>query len=722
MKTFRREKTPVMIQMDSSECGAVVLAMMLAYFHRYVPSSEVREACGVSRDGSKAINIIKAARKYGLEAHGLQLSLEAVQELPPPFIVYWQFNHFLIVEGFDKDKVYLNDPATGPRTVTMKEFAVSFTGVVLFMNPGPDFKTGGQAEPGIIQMLWQRLTGSRSQFFYIIFITLALSIPLIGVAVFAKIFFDDILLANQHNWLPGLLIGMAIAALSMALLTGLRRYYLIRLYFKLKLTGMSQFFWRLLHLPLSFFQQRANGDITERIESHSYLADMLTNKLSSNLADLFGLILLGAVMIVLSPLLAIVTILVAVINFLLLLFLSGRNITASQRFAQIEGQLASIEMNGIQIIETLKANTVEDQFFNHWAAVHARKVNSEQAMAVTSWILKILPALSQGFNMIVLLGLGGWLIMHQQLTPGGLIAMQILLISFNRPLLELLEMGEHYFKLRGEIARIADVNDQNPENILSKKIEALPDEGPMRRIETDILEFRHIEFGYSRLEPPILVDISLQVQLGQRIAIVGPTGGGKSSIAKLICGLFAPWSGEILVKGVPLAHISRADLAEWVGLVDQNIFLFAASVRENLTLWNPKISDAQIYQALKLADMDEIIRARGGLNCRVEEFGKNFSGGQVQRLEIARALIANPQLLVLDEATSALDPLVEQKIYTNLRQQGSTLIIIAHRLSAIRDCDQILVINEGKIVQQGRHETLIHDSGLYKDLVSLEIQ
>ena len=715
MKTFRREKTPVIIQMDNSECGAVVLAIMLAYFRRYVPPSEVREVCGVSRDGSKAINIIKAARKYGLEAHGLQLSLEAIQELPPPFIVYWQFNHFLIVEGFDKDKVYLNDPATGPRTITMKEFAVSFTGVVLFMNPGADFKTGGQPEPGLMQILWQRLAGSRSQFFYIIFITLSLSIPIISTAFFAKIFLDDIWLAGQHEWLPGLLLCMAIAALLMALLTGLRRYYLIRLYFKLKLTGISRFFWRLLHLPLNFFQQRASGDITERIESHSYLADILTNKLASNIADLFSLILSGTVMIVLSPILAMVTILVTVINFLLLFLLSYRKIAASRQLAQVEGQLASIEINGIQIIETLKANTVENQFFNHWAAVHPRKINTEQSIAISAWIVKILPALSQGFNMIVLLGLGGWLIMHEQLTPGGLIAMQILLINFNRPLLELLEMGEHYFKLRGEIARIADVNDQSLETILG--------ETTATDFKADyILELRHIEFGYSRLEPPILADISLQVKPGQRVAIVGPTGGGKSSIAKLICGLFSPWSGELLIKGAPLDHITRADLAQWVGLVDQQIFLFAASVRDNLTLWNPKISDEEIYRALKIAHMDELIRARGGLNCRVDEFGKNFSGGQVQRLEIARALIANPQLLVLDEATSALDPLVEQKIYNNLREQGSTLIIIAHRLSAVRDCDQIIVINEGRIVQQGRHEDLIHGSGLYKDLVSLEIQ
>lgn len=715
MKIFRREKTPVMVQMDNSECGAVCLAIMLAYFHRYVSPSEMREACGVGRDGSKAINIIKAARKYGLEAHGLQLSLAAVQELPPPFIVYWQFNHFLIVEGFEGDKVYLNDPASGQRTITLNEFSAGFTGVVLFMSPGEQFKPGGRPEPGLVQLLWRRLRGSRRQFFYIILVTLTLSIPLIGMAFFVKIFLDHILLSAQHNWLPGLLLCMGLAALLMAVLTGLRRYYLIRLFLKLKLTGMSRFFSHLLHLPLAFFQQRATGDIAERIESHGYLAEVLTNQSTAALADVLSLILVGAVMVMVSPVLAAVTIFIAVINFSLLWLVARRNIGASRQFAQVSGLLTSIEMNGIQIIETLKANAVENQFFSHWAAVHAKKFNSEQVMIASSRILKILPPLSQGLNIILLLGMGGWLILQNQLTPGSLVAMQILLLSLNRPLLELLEIGEHYFQLKGEIARVADVEDQQSENILSKNTAPV--------LETNfMLELRHIEFGYSRLEPPILADISLRVGRGERVAIVGPTGGGKSSIAKLICGLFSPWSGEVWVNGLPLIEISRADLAKWVGVVDQHIFLFAASVRDNLTLWNSQISDEEIYQALKIAEIDELISARGGLNCRVEEFGKNFSGGQVQRLEIARALIAKPQLLVLDEATAALDPLVEQKIYTNLRQQGSTLLIIAHRLSAIRDCDQIVVINEGKIVQQGRHQDLIRISGLYKDLVSLEIQ
>ncbi len=398
IKKFRRERTPPILQMDSAECGAVALAIIMAYFGRYVPLSEVREACDVSRDGSKAINIIKAARRYGLDAHGMQLNLDNVQLLPPPFIIYWQFNHFLILEGFEGDHVYLNDPATGPRTETIEEFSRSFTGVALFMTPNVHFLPGGKAEPGIFKLLWQYLAGSHGSFFYIIFVALSLALPMAGLAFLTKIFLDNILLGGQHDWLPGLLLAMLGAALMMGALTWLKRYYLIRLYMKLKLSGALKFFWRLLHLPLSFFQQRASGDIAERVEAHSYLANTLADKMTHNIAGLLTMLVLGAAMLLLSVPLAIINLAMALINFLLLWMVSRRNADLSKRFAQTAGKLSGIEMNGIQIIETLKANAVEDQFFNYWAAVHAQKISCEQRMEISEEILKILPVLLPGIK------------------------------------------------------------------------------------------------------------------------------------------------------------------------------------------------------------------------------------------------------------------------------------------------------------------------------------
>lgn len=539
------------------------------------------------------------------------------------------------------------------------------------------------------------------------------------MAFFTKIFLDNILLGGQRTWLPGLLTALLVSAGLMAILTGLKRYYLIRLYTKFKKTSSSQFFWHLLQLPLKFFQQRATGDIAERVEAHSYLADILADKMTSHIASIFIMLGFAVAMCLLNWPLAVVNIAITMLNFCLLWAISRRNIDLGRRFVQTDGKLSGIEMNGIQIIETLKANAVENQFFKHWAAVHAQKIESEQQIAKNENYLRILPIFSQGLNIVILLGLGSWFIMHNQLSPGGLIAIQILLIGFNRPLIELLEVSEYFYKLKGDVARIADVKQQATEDILSSVDTTL---NLSTKTPQPLLELRQVQFGYSKLEPPIFANISLKINAGERVAIVGPTGGGKSSMAKLICGLYAPWSGEILLQDVPLREVSRAHLASLIGVVDQHIFLFAASIRDNLTLWNPKIADNTIYQALKIAHIDEVVRERGGLECWVEERGRNFSGGQVQRLEIARALLGNPQLLILDEATAALDPLVEQKIYANLRRQHCTLVIIAHRLSTIRDCDQIIVIDEGRIVQQGRHELLIEDSGLYKELVSLEIQ
>jgi ATP-binding cassette, subfamily C, bacterial len=713
------EKTPTILQMDNAECGAVTLAIILAYFGRFTAIAELREACDVTRDGSKAINIIKAARQYGLDAHGMQVNLENVVKLPPPFIAYWEFNHFLVIEGFAEDTVYLNDPANGRRSISMTEFSRSFTGIVLFMHPGPDFQPGGIAEPPIWQLLWQRLSGSRWSFAYIIFTAAMLAAPLIALAGFAKIFLDNILLDGQQDWLPILLLSMVITAILMAILAWLKRYYLVRLYMKLKITGVAQFFWRLLHLPLNFFQQRATGDIVDRVEAHGYVAEVLADKITNNIAGMFMMGIIALAMFLLSWPLALINLVMTLLNFLLLWIVSRRNSELGRGFAQAEGKLSAIEINGVQIIETLKANAVESQFFNQWASAHAQKVMNEQHIENNEGLLKILPVLSQGLNMVALLAVGAWLILHDQLSPGGLIAMQILLFSFNRPLLEFLGIGDYLYKLKGEVARLVDVEQQALSSVLDITLTTPPlpkvTAGPM-------LEFRQVTFGYSKLEPPVFAGISLRVNPGERIAVVGPTGGGKSSLAKLICGLYAPWEGEILVQGVPLAQISRPHLAEFAGLVDQQIFLFAATLRDNLTLWNPQVSDANIYRALNIAGIADLVKERGGLDCWVEERGRNFSGGQVQRLEIARALIANPQLLILDEATAALDPLIEQQIYENLTQQHCTLVIIAHRLSAVRDCDQIIVLDEGKIVQQGRHEFLIKDSGLYKELVSLEIQ
>lgn len=718
-KFHQREKTPTILQMDNAECGAVVLAIILAYFGRYLPISELREACGVSRDGSKAINIIKAARRYGLDAHGMQLTLEQAKLLPPPFIVYWQFNHFLVVEGFAADQVYLNDPATGRRTVSEIEFAQGYTGIVLFMDPGPEFQTAGKAPPSMAALIWQYILGARLIFLYILISGLLLSAPVIGLVFFTKLYFDTVLIGLQNSWAGLFLLGLLIIAVLTISLTALRRFFITRFYMKLKLAGVTHFFYRLLHLPIHFFLQRAAGDLVERTEINSQVANIIAERITSHLVDLINLIILAIVMFFISWPLALINVVLGLSGVWIHWLLSQRTQDLSSRLLQSIGKLSAIEINGIQIIETLKANAAEDQFFNLWANAHAEKVTNEQAVAVKEMHGQVLTVFLWGLNLFALIAAGSVLIFQGGLTTGGLLAMLILFAAFTRPMMLLAGSQDVLHRLKGDLARIYDVRHHRLENILSPAPKAAL---IMQPAAATVLEFNNIVFGYSQLEPPIFSGISFQVKEGERIAIVGPTGGGKSSAAKLICGLYAPWSGEILINGVELSKTSREQLAQYVGLVDQEIYLFSATLRENLTLWNSQISDSAIYQALRIACMDETVRQRGGLDCWVEERGKNFSGGQVQRLEIARALIANPKLLILDEATSALDPLLEQQIYLNLQQQNCTLVIIAHRLSAIRDCHSILVIDQGKIVQQGRHQDLIETNGLYKELVSLEIQ
>ncbi len=713
----KREKTPSLLQMDNAECGAVVLAIILAYFGRYIPISEAREACDVSRDGSKAINIIKAARHYGLNAHGMQLTLEQTKQLPPPFIVYWQFNHFLIVEGFNADKVYLNDPATGPRTINAHEFAQGYTGIVLFMDPGPEFQPEGKPGPSIGYLVWQYIVGTRSIFLFILISGLFLSAPVIGLAFFTKLFFDTVLL-QQSAWTGFFVFGLLIIGLLIISLTTLRRFFTTRFYMKLKLSVVVQFFYRLLHLPINFFLQRAAGDLVERTETPAQIAHILAEKIASHLVDFINLMILVTFMFFISWPLALINIACGIIGIFLNRLLATKP-EINGRLLQSIGKLSGIEINGIQIIETLKVNAVESHFFNLWANAHAEKVANEQALAIAELKRQIAIVSLWGFNLLALFGVGVGLIFQGQLSPGSWLASLVLFLAFIQPLNLLASSKDQLHRLKSDMARIDDVKHHRLENILSAPQNAV---SLQQASASTVLEFKNVLFGYSRLEPPIFTDISFELKAGERLAIVGPTGGGKSSAAKLICGLYTPWSGEIIINGVPLPHTSRQQLAEYVGLVDQEIYLFSATLRENLTLWDSQISDSQIYHALSLACMDEIVRQRGGLDCWVEERGKNFSGGQVQRLEIARALIANPKLLILDEATSALDPLLEQQIYRNLQQQHCSLIIIAHRLSAIRDCHSILVIDQGQIIQRGKHEELMAADGLYKELVSLEIQ
>lgn len=710
---IKRVITPSILQMEAAECGAAALGIVMGYFGRHVSLEELRQACGVSRDGSKATNLLRAARNYGFTAYGAKAESEALIDLAVPFIIFWEFNHFVVVEGIGPDKIYINDPATGPRTVSHEEFDTSFTGIVLVFEPGPQFKKGGQKDT-LWHSLAPRLQGIQTPLTYIILLSLALVIPGIVIPGFTKIFIDDILIRQVSGWLAPLIWGMVITALLRAGMTWLQQIHLLRLELKLTLTNSARFLWHVLRLPITFFTQRFAGDIGSRVAANDRLASLLSGEISTSFVSLVSMFFYGLIMFLYDWQLTLLAIIVVAINSNLLFRIARGIENSSRRLQQELGRLAGIEMSGLEAIETIKASSGENDFFQRWAGYHAKSLNSQQMIHLYSRTLLIVPQLLTGLLTVAVLGLGGWRIMQGYLSVGSLVAFQSLLISFNEPIQTLLGLGSKLQEIRGDLARLDDVlrhpedprlTQQLPPNTLPVKLKGQ-------------LELRNLSFGYSPLDPPLFENIYLNLRPGSRIAIAGISGSGKSTLAKLVCGLYTPWSGEILLDDQPLANIPQVTLSHSVSFVDQDICLFEGTIRDNLTLWDQTIPNTALERAIKDAALEPLINARNmGLESKVINAGANFSGGQRQQLEIARALVTEPSLLVLDEATSSLDASTEYQIVQNLKQRNCSLLIIAHRLSTIRDCEEIIVLDHGKIVERGTHDQLCQNNGPYRRLL-----
>lgn len=715
MKKIRRAKVPTVLQMEAVECGAASLAMILAYYGKYIPLEEVRVACGVSRDGSKASNILKAARKYNLEAKGYRKEPESLKEMPMPLVVHWNFSHFLVLEGFYKGKVFLNDPDSGSRVVTEEEFSQSFTGIVLTFAQTPQFQKEGE-KPSLISALKKRLKGSETALIYIILVGLALVIPGLAIPVFSRIFVDDILLSGRDSWVTPLLLGMGITAALRGLLTWLQQYYLLRLETKIALTTSGQFLWHILRLPSEFFSQRFAGDITSRMQSNDRVAKLLSGQLATTALNLVMIIFYFALMLQYNVILAFVGLVIALINVFYLKLVSAKRVDQNQKLLKDRGKQVGTGMSGLQIIETLKATGSESDFFAKWSGYQAKALNSEQELGVSSQFLTAFPTFLTGINNMIVLALGGFLIMEGQMTIGMLVAFQSLMASFMGPVTGIVGLGSELQEVEGEMNRLDDVLkypiDQEAEGNLG---ETTPYTG--QKLE-GYVELNQITFGYSSLEPPLIEDFSLSLRPGSRVALVGGSGSGKSTVAKIISGIHRPWSGKIFFDGLPRTSYQRATINNSLAMVDQEISMFQGSVRDNITLWDETISEFEVVRAAKAAGIHDDITARsGGYDHPVEENGKNFSGGQRQRLEIARALAQNPTIIIMDEATSALDPVTERNIDENIRRRGCTCIIVAHRLSTIRDCDEIIVLEKGKIVERGTHEELKDCAGVYAKLI-----
>ena len=712
----RRWVTPTVFQMEALECGAASLAMVLAYHGRWVALETLREACGVSRDGSKASNVMKAARRFGLTAKGFRKEPATLHELPMPSIIHWNFNHFVVLERLDPDYAYINDPAAGRRKVRHDEFDSAFTGVVLAMEPGPDFEPGGR-EPDLLPLLQRRLSNSLWAVLLLVAVSMALVVPTILVPIFAKIFIDDVLIKHVEGWFKPLLIGIAITAVARALITAFQQSLLLRIQTKLTVAMVGQLMWHVLALPMEFFTQRHSGDLANRIAASEQIAQLLSNGVAGNALNLISVLFIAVTMAFYDGVLAAITIAMALLNVVVLRLVARQRDDLNRKLAIERAKLNGSTIEIIRTIETIKAGGLEDDAFARWAGFQAKVLNAERDLGVYSTCIDACPAFLTGLTAAMVLGVGGMRIVDGALTIGGLVALLALLASLVEPVNALVQQSTAFLAIKSNLFRIEDVFNYPARPAIP--IERMP--APMPAKLAGRVELKDVSFGYSPLEPPLIEDFSVVVEPGRRVALVGASGSGKSTVARLISGLYRPWSGDIRFDGWSIDEIPQEIFTNSIAYVDQEILLFEGTARDNLTLWDETVAEQSVSRALKDALIREEIAVRAGnYDCHIAEDGRNFSGGQRQRLEIARALAGNPSVVVLDEATSALDPIVEKAIDDNLRRRGCTCIIVAHRLSTIRDCDEILVMRGGRIVQRGSHQELVAEGGEYVQLVSGE--
>lgn len=707
-----RARVPTILQMEAAECGAACLAMILAHHGRWIPLEELRVACGVSRDGSKARNLVQAARRHGLEAAGWRTDPAKLAGKPLPAILFWEFNHFVVLEGVGRNVVYLNDPASGPRTVTHAEFDRAFTGVLLTMKPGAAFVRSG-ARPSAWRSVREGLAHSRGGVAFLVLAGAAALAPGVFVPAATKIFVDDILLDRLTDWTRPLLLGLAFAALLSGLLGWLQGHFLARLQWKLGVSLGLRLTWHLLRLPPSFFAQRYAGDVASRLATTERACDLIGSQVSALLVTGLATVFYGGLMALYDPVLAAIGLGLALINVAFLRLVARRQEDSARAVLREQAALGSLSITGVRSIETIKATASEEDFLDRWSNAQARTMNALRRMQVPLQLLGVIPSVLGALTMAAILGVGGLRAMDGLITVGTLAAFQAVLSSFLAQVNGLVGVASGMRELRVAMERVDDV--------LRHRLghQAAPDDDavPLRRL-SGAVTIEDLAFGYNPLDPALVADVSLSIRPGARIALVGPSGSGKSTIARLLVGLAEPWSGRILFDGLAAERLPSGVRSASIAYVDQTVVLMEGSVRDNLSLWDPRLSERALVAAARDAELHETIAARpGGYDAPVSEGGANWSGGQAQRLEIARALALEPSILVLDEATSALDAVTEARILENLRRRGCTLILVTHRLSAIRGCDEILVLDRGRVIERGTHAALYGQSGTYAELI-----
>jgi len=739
------KKVPFIMQMEALECGAACLAMVLAYYGKWVPLEVVRRDCGVSRDGSNARNIFRAAKEYGLEPRAFRMEPKELGRIDLPAILHWNFNHFVVLDGFKKDQVIINDPANGTRAISFETLDQSFTGIALSFTPTPEFVPEGKPR-SVLKFAGKRLAGKTSAIVFVFLVGLFTALVGILTPVFSRVFMDDIIDTHRSSWLMPLLGVMLGALLIQVILSGINYSYRRRMSGQFAITANAEFLWHVLRLPIEFFSQRYVGDVMLRQNSNEGIADTLVTKIAPIVVSLGTMIFYFIMLIEYNPLLTLIGIAAAVLNVVFARWAAKKSMEYSRLGQSTSGRLSSLTMSSISMIETVKAAGAEGGVFERFAGGTAQQQNNSLAAQTASLrINTISQIISQILNILVMLT-GVLLIINGHMTIGTLAAFQGFLSSFMAPVQDMTGVVQLFTGMRTDMERVEDVLDYpleehfavDPGDVTADaqiekvteyavagegvdQVEVISPEAVPQGKLSGRLSMDHVTFGYDKMSPPLIKDFNLDLLPGKAVAIVGASGSGKSTVAKLITGLYQPWTGDILFDGKPTTQIDEYSFRSSVSMVDQEITLFGDSVADNIRMWDPTIEDFTVILAARDADIhDTIISRPGGYEQVVAENGKNFSGGQRQRLEIARVLAQEPTIAILDEATSALDARTEETVMRNIRKTGCSCVVIAHRLSTIRDCDEIIVLEKGEIVERGTHDELIAASGRYQELIATE--
>ncbi len=708
-------RVPVIMQLEMLECGAACFAMIMGYYGKWVTLEQARVDCGVSRDGSSAKNIMRAARGYGMEVHAYKLEPEALlKEGPFPCMIHWGFNHFVVLDGFHGNKAVLNDPARGRIVVSWEEFDREFTGVCMTMAPGPDFVPEG-ARKNVWKYAGERIKGTGSSTIFVALTTVIIAFLGILQPIFNQIFLDRLLTGTNKDWLFGFLVVLGVYSGVLVLMSWINAIYGLKIQGKISAVGNSSYLWKILRLPMQFFDQRLPGDLVERQSTNASIAGDLVNTFGPLVINSWMMVFYLVLMLRRSLFLTLIGVGSLAINLLVSGWITQRRVNIQRVQMRDQSKFSSAVVTGIDMIETIKASGVEKGYFARLSGYQASVNEGETRFAKFNQWLEIIPRLCGALANLAVLGYGMDLVLNGEMTLGMIMAFQGFLNAFTAPATSMVSAGQSLQEMLTQMERVDDV--MNYENDAWFQEREIIDR--QEKLSGQI-ELKNVTFGYSRFAAPVIENFSMKVKPGEKIAIVGASGCGKSTLVKLLTGLSNAWSGEILFDGIEISKMDRDIFTASVSVVDQEVILFDDTIANNISMWDDTMEDGDIITAAKDAQIHEDIRKAGGYQNKIQEEGRDLSGGQRQRLEIARALAKNPSICILDEATSALDAKTEYEVVNAISKRGITCIVVAHRLSTIRDCDEIIVLDQGQIVESGTHEELMKLDGFYKMLISSE--